>query len=161
VTRLDSVIRRLMAQRACIDAAVAMIENVAGAVLEIGLGNGRTYDHMRDRLPGREIYAFDRAVAAHPDCIPDADHLFLGDVRETLRIAGKRIGGPAALVHADVGSGDPAANARLAQELMPLIAALVAAGGVILSDQTMDQPGWTPLPLPDGVAAGRYHLYRA
>lgn len=161
MTRLDSVIRRLMAQRACIDMAVGLIRDVPGPALEIGLGNGRTYDHLRDRLPDREIFAFDRAVAAHPDCIPDHDHLFLGDVRETLRLAAARIGHRAALVHADIGSGDVVANARLVREIQPLVAALITPGAVVLSDQAMDLPSWTALPLPDGVAAGRYHLYRA
>ena len=34
-----------------------------GPVLELGLGNGRTFDHLRERLPGRRIVAFDRALS--------------------------------------------------------------------------------------------------
>ena len=84
-SRLDSFIRRLEAQRACLDWAVGAIASVPGAVVELGLGNGRTYDHLRARCDGaREIFAFDRQVAAHPACIPDAAHLVLGDFRDTL-----------------------------------------------------------------------------
>ncbi len=81
MSRLDSFIRRLQAQRKCIDLAVELTADLPGAVLELGLGNGRTYDHLRDRMPQRDIYVFERSVAAHPDCIPPADRLFLGDVR--------------------------------------------------------------------------------
>jgi S-adenosyl-L-methionine methyltransferase len=52
MTRLDSAIRRLTAQRDLLDWASEEIAP-GGLVLELGLGNGRTYDHLRDRLPGR------------------------------------------------------------------------------------------------------------
>ncbi|MFN9941622.1 MAG: class I SAM-dependent methyltransferase, partial [bacterium] len=67
MSRLESFIRRLEAQRRCLDWAAQAIAGYPGAVLELGLGNGRTYDHLRDRLgPARAIYAFDRQLAAHP-----------------------------------------------------------------------------------------------
>jgi hypothetical protein len=37
----------------------------------------------------------------------------------------------------------------------------MARGGIVASDQKMPVPGLVPLPLPAGVARGRYHLYRA
>ncbi len=160
MSRLDSFIRRLEAQRSCIDRAGELIAELPGPVLEVGLGNGRTYDHLRARLPGREIFVFDRQVAAHPDCIPPARFLMLGDFRETLPAAAARIGRRAALIHADLGSGDEAASARLAQSLSPLFADLLAPGGMLVGDQDMAGPLLSPLPLPPGVTAGRYYLYR-
>ena len=71
-----------------------------------------------------------------------------------------RIGAKAALAHADFGSGDPAATAALAAWLGPALAPLMAAGGVVASDQALDVAGWRPLPLPSGVRDGRYFLYR-
>ena len=62
MSRLDSMIRRLMAQRACLDAVTEMIRTLPGPILEIGLGNGRTYDHLRKRLPERSIFVFDLIV---------------------------------------------------------------------------------------------------
>ena len=53
VSRLDSFIRRLQAQRACLEVAIARIADLPGPVLEFGLGNGRTYDHLRELLPTR------------------------------------------------------------------------------------------------------------
>lgn len=161
MSRLDSFIRRLEAQRACLDHVATAIAGIAGPVLEVGLGNGRTYDHLRSRLPGREIFVFDRQIDAHPDCVPDASHLFLGDLFDRLPDAIARLGRTATLIHSDIGTGDPARNARIAAALAPLYAQLLAPGGVVASDQEMPAVAWTEMPLPDGVPLGRYFLYRA
>ncbi len=175
MSRLDSAIRRLTAQRACLEWAAAAITGtpgtglpgagvskagVPGVVLELGLGNGRTYDHLRERLPERTIYVFDRRIAAHPACIPPADRLFLGELAETLTLAAARLGRTAALIHADLGSGEAGRNAAQSALLGPLLAPLLVPGGIVLSDQPLSVPGWHPLPEPPGVAEGRYHLYR-
>jgi len=160
VSRLDSFIRRLEAQRACLDRAAELIAGLDGFVLELGLGNGRTYDHLRQLFPGREIYVCDRQAAAHPDCVPPADRLLLGDLRETLPAARAWLGGKVALAHLDVGTGDAAGNKALAAELLPLVVPLLRRGGVMASDPAMGCPELAPLKLPDGVAEGRYHLYR-
>jgi len=160
VSRLDSFIRRLEAQRACLDRVAALIDRLDGIVLELGLGNGRTYDHLRELFPSRDIYVFERRVAAHPDCVPPGDRLLLGDLRETLPGVRSWLINRVALAHLDVGTGDVAANRALALELVPLVAPLLREGAVLASDQLMDCPEFTPLPLPDGVTEGRYHLYR-
>ena len=80
MSRLDTFIRRLQAQRLCLDVLAERLQGLPGPVLELGLGNGRTYDHLRERFPGRAIFVFDRQVAAHPDCIPPAEQLRLGDL---------------------------------------------------------------------------------
>ena len=160
MSRLDSFIRRLEAQRACLDRAAALVAGLDGHVLELGLGNGRTYDHLRSLFPNRAIYVCERRVAAHPDCVPPAERLILGDMRESLPAMRSRFAGRVACAHFDAGSGDAAANRALAAELAPSIAALLCPGGVLASDPVLDCPDLEPLPLPDGVAAGRYHLYR-
>ncbi len=55
----------MTAQRDCLALAARLVADVPGPVLELGLGNGRTYDHLREILPGREIFVFDRRVAAN------------------------------------------------------------------------------------------------
>lgn len=55
MSRLDSMIRRLQAQRATLEHAAERVSEHEGVALEFGLGNGRTYDHMRHILPGRDI----------------------------------------------------------------------------------------------------------
>ncbi|MDX1541419.1 MAG: class I SAM-dependent methyltransferase [Geminicoccaceae bacterium] len=160
MSRLDSFIRRLEAQRACLDHAARLIEEVPGPVLELGLGNGRTFDHLRSRLPDREIFVFDRQVNAHPACIPDPAHLFLGDIHETLPQAPAHLPAPAALAHTDLGTGDARSNQRLATWLARALPKVLAAGAVIAADQPLDDTDLEPLPLPDGVPPDRYFLYR-
>lgn len=159
MSRLDSFIRRLEAQRACLDRAAALIHGLDGVVLELGLGNGRTYDHLRELFPSRDIYVCERQVAAHPDCIPPADRLLLGDMFETLPGARPWLEGRVALAHFDAGTGEEEANRKLAAGLLPLILPLLCNGGVLVTQQLMDHPGLVPLALPEGVARGRYHIY--
>ncbi len=160
MSRLDSAIRRLEAQRAGLDWACAAAG--PGAVLELGLGNGRTYDHLRACLgSARAIHAFDFALAAHPDCVPPADLLHLGDMRETLPRFAAAHGRCAALVHADTGSGAHAPTAAFAAFLGPVVAGLMLPGGLVLSDQALQGDGLAAVAPPAGIAAGRYFFYRA
>ncbi|MSO89057.1 MAG: hypothetical protein EXQ89_03695 [Rhodospirillaceae bacterium] len=152
--------RRLEAQQACLELAAGVIADLPGPVLEIGLGNGRTYDHLRLLLPGREIFVFERAVAAHPDCTPDAAHLFLGDLRDTLPLARARLGSIAALVHIDIGTGDAAVNAQAAALIAPALAGLARLGAVVAADQRLQAPALVPMAPPPAVAPARYFLYR-
>ncbi len=160
MSRLDSAIRRLLAQRACLDRAAELIEDTPGPVLEFGLGNGRTFDHLRGLLPDRDIYVFERKVAAHPDSVPDDAHLFVGAFGDTAPTALDRIGRRAVLAHCDIGSGDREASQQNARALVPLLTPLLAPGAVVVGDQDMDFAGWRSLEVPDGVAPGRYFMYR-
>lgn len=160
VSRLDINIRRLKAQRACLNLAAEAIREIAGPVFELGLGNGRTYDHLREILPGREIFVFERDVAAHPDCIPDQAHLFLGDFRETLPRAAQRFAGQVALIHADVGSANPERDARLAAFIAEYLPLALRPGGVVAADRDVGFARAEPVPLPDGIAPGVYFMYR-
>ncbi len=160
MSRLVLNIERLKAQRACLDHAAELVRGLSGPILELGLGNGRTFDHLREILPGREIFVFDREVGAHPDCIPDKAHLYLGDFRDTVPRAVERFGRTAALIHADVGSADPAADAKKAAFLAASFAELLRPGGVLASDRDVGFAGAQPLALPNGAAQGRYFLYR-
>jgi len=149
-----------MAQRACIDHAATLVRDVPGPVLEMGLGNGRTYDHLRETLRDREIFVCERLVAAHPDCVPPASNLILGDARETLPQLWDKFARQMALAHLDLGTGEADANMRLAAEVAPLIAPLMRPNAVVVSEPAIELPGWLALPLPLGVREGRYHLYR-
>ena len=160
MSRLDSFIRRLEAQRACLNQAATLIDGIAGNVLEFGLGNGRTYDHLRERLDGRDIYVFERKVAAHPDCIPPDDRLFLGDFLDTLPKAIAQLGRATALANLDIGSGDEEASRRLARAMLPFVLQLLAPRGILISDQPVDDPALDALPLPPSIKPGRYFLHR-
>ncbi len=158
MSRLDSFIRRLMAQRTCLNHAAEQISGIPGVIFELGLGNGRTYDHLRDVLPNREIFVFDRQVAAHPDCIPDDDHMIVGDFSDTLPATIERFEGQCALVHADIGTGVAERNASMARYLGSILGPTMAPGGLILSDQEIAIPGFSLGILPEDVPDGRYYL---
>jgi len=160
VSRLDSFIRRLEAQRACLDLAAHLVWELDGDVLELGLGNGRTYDHLRQLFPDRKIYVCERRVAAHPDCVPPAELLLLGDMRDTLQTARELLGGRVALAHLDPATGDVAASRALAAQVAPLIVPLLRPGGVLVSEPAIARRGLSPMALPEGLTPGRYNLYR-
>jgi hypothetical protein len=160
MSRLDSFIARMQAQRDCLNFLRTAVEAMPGPILEVGLGNGRTYDHLRELFPDRDIHVFERQVAAHPDCIPPADRLFLGEAREALRHAAQQLGQTAALIHTDLGTGDHAANMAMGQWLGPALDALAARGGYILANQALDVARWQRQPEPPGVPKDRYFLYR-
>ncbi|WP_428669745.1 class I SAM-dependent methyltransferase [Reyranella sp.] len=160
MSRLDSFIARMQAQRDCLNFLKPAVDALPGPILEVGLGNGRTYDHLRDLFPGRDIHVFERKVAAHPDCIPPADRLFLGEARDTLRLAAQQLGPTAALIHTDLGTGDHAANMAMGEWLGLALDALAASGGWILANQALDVARWQRQPEPPGVPKDRYFLYR-
>lgn len=160
MSRLDSFIRRLQAQRACLDAAVQAIEQVPGLVVELGLGNGRTYDHLRKRMPERRVVVFERDPQPHPDCWPDEEDLIIGDLDDTLPEATQRWRGAVALAHSDIGTGDPVRNRRVAAALGELLPPLLVGGGIVVSDQVLTDRSLEPMPPPAGVATDRYFIYR-
>ncbi len=160
LTRLDKAIRRLKAQRTCLNWAVAEAAGIAGVVIELGLGNGRSFDHLRARLPGRDIYVFERSPQAHPDSTPAPDRLIVGNLEETLPAARARFAGKAAFVHSDIGTGDDARNRRFAGWLGPQILPLLAPGAIVASDQALPALAEFKIAPPEGVGEDRYYLYR-
>ena len=160
MSRLDSFIRRLEAQRACLELAADLVADLEGEVLELGLGNGRTYDHLRKLFPHRKIYVCERTVAAHPDCVPPSELLFLGDMRETLPAVRARLADRVVLAHLDPGNGEIAASKALADHLAPLIVPLLQLNGVLVSEPAITADQLSALAPPGGIEPGRYNLYR-
>ncbi len=157
MSRLESFIRRLTAQRDILDMICREISLQEGPVIELGLGNGRTYDHLRERLADRRIIAFDRVNAANLKSMPPEGDLVLGEIRETAK-AFAGIG--AALVHADIGSGYDDLDAMNLRWLPQFAVDLLAPSGIAASGVPLDHPGLAPLPLSEGIRPGRYFLYR-
>ena len=161
MSRLDNVILRTFAQRACLSEAAFLVSKIDGPVIELGLGNGRTYDHLRLLLPDREIFVFDRKISAHPSCIPDDSHLFIGDFKDTLEKSVAHLRSPAALIHADLAGENKLKNEALAKWLGPVIRSLIVLGGVVVSDQKLDTSSLSSLDLPGGIQPNRYFMYSA
>ncbi|MEQ9692967.1 class I SAM-dependent methyltransferase [Shimia sp. SDUM112013] len=160
MSRLDVFINRMVSQRACLDFAIEQTRGMTGPVFELGLGNGRTFDHMRERMPERDIFVFERKVESNPASTPDAEMTILGDVRETLPQSLERFGPTAQLIHADLGGHNLEKNDRFAREISPLVEPMLAVGGLMVSSDKMYFSALTELPLPEGAVAGRCFVYR-
>lgn len=159
-SRLDAFIDRMLAQRAALAWAGDEIRDLPGPILEIGLGNGRTYDHLRVNFPDREIWVFDRAIAPNPRSLPPLDRVLLGDLEDTLPVAATRFQETAVLAHIDIGTGIGRIDLVTAGLISSFVFDLVRAGGIVISDQRLTPPEGLadPVDLP-GEAAGR-HVYR-
>lgn len=104
MSRLDSMLRRLSAQRDGLNWAAARIADQTGDVLDLGLGNGRTYDHLREILPDRRIWVIDRVLQCHPSCVPPQDDFLKGEAEPMLaRLA--EAGARIVMAHYDLGFG--------------------------------------------------------
>lgn len=159
MSRLDIFINRMVSQRACLNHAAALTKDMDGPVFELGLGNGRTYHHMVEVMPGRDIFVFERAVASNPDSTPPDDRLMLGDVHETLPAALKRFGPNASLIHADLGGHNLAKNDAFARAISPLVEPLLAMGGLMVSSDKMYFDTLREVDLPADAVPGRCFIY--
>lgn len=160
MSRLDSFIRRMTSQKILLEFLVDKVNQIDGPVLELGLGNGRTYDHLREIYPNKEIFVFDFAMECHPSCAPDADHMILGNIRDTLAFCAPRVGSLASFAHIDIGSADPTNDLAIAAWLSPLMNERMATGGFILTALELDLSNFEKLEKPEGIHPGRYHIYR-
>lgn len=157
MSRLDSFIRRLSAQRDILNQVAGDIARLDGPILELGLGNGRTFDHLRECFPGRRIIAFDRAANASAHSMPPAADLVLGEIEHTAQAF---VGVDAALAHADIGTGYPDKDAITLRWLPQLMAGVLVSGGIAVSGLPLEHADLVPLPLPSGIQQDRYFLYR-
>ena len=66
MSQLDFHIEQKIAQRDSIDLAARRLAGRPGWVVEFGLGRGRSYSHLVERFPDREIYCFDRRARDGP-----------------------------------------------------------------------------------------------
>ena len=163
MSRLDSAIRRLEAQRRCLDWACDGIAGRDGLVLELGLGNGRTYDHLRDRIGAERIYVFDRTLACHPNSRPDPKWFFQGEIAETVPAFAKTVTDEIILVHLDLGAGEAAETAANLRDVGTALIRLIAPGGIVVADQPLEAletaADFRMLPLPTGIPKNRYFIY--
>ncbi|WP_299355611.1 class I SAM-dependent methyltransferase [uncultured Shimia sp.] len=160
MSRLDVFINRMVSQRACLDHAIAETRGMSGPVFELGLGNGRTFDHLRANIQERDIFVFERKVESNPASTPDPEQTLLGDVMETLPAALERFGATATLVHADLGGHNLEKNDIFARKVSPLIEPILAVGGLMVSSDRMYFDDLVKQPLPKEAIPGRCFIYR-
>ncbi|QBF30666.1 class I SAM-dependent methyltransferase [Thalassococcus sp. S3] len=158
MSRLDSMLRRLAAQRDGLNWAAHSVADKPGDVLDLGLGNGRTYDHLREVLPQRRIWVIDRVLQCHPSCVPPEDDLLQGEAEAMLEELATRSAG-IVLAHYDFGFGVKEKDVAEAARLSPLIAAVMKPDGLIVSGQPLI--GFEELSGPSEIAPDRYLFYRS
>ena len=158
MSRLDSMLRRLTAQRDGLNWAAAQIDGLEGDVLDMGLGNGRTYDHLREILPLRRIWVMDRVLQCHPDSTPPIEDFLQGEAEAMLKKLATR-GRTIALAHYDFGRGIKAEDVAEAAVLSPLIEQVMRPGGVLISGQPLVGLAW--IKEPETIAPERYLFYRS
>lgn len=158
MSRLESMRRRLTAQIDGLNWAATQIDGTAGDVLELGLGNGRTYDHLRQELPGRRIWVIDRVLNPHPSCVPPEADFLQGEAEAMLAELAAR-GVQIALAHYDFGFGVKALDVQEGAKLSPLIVPLIVPGGMVVSQQPL--VGITQVRGPDTIDPERYLFYGA
>lgn len=158
MSRLDSMLRRLAAQRDGLNWVAREIADIEGDVVDFGLGNGRTYDHLREILPHRRIWVIDRVLQCHPSCVPPEQDFLQGEAEpmlEKLVNSGARI----AMAHYDFGTGIKDQDVAEAARLSPMIARVMVPGGYLVSGQPL--VGFEQISGPDSIAPDRYLFYRA
>lgn len=158
MSRLDNFILRMQAQR---DVLNHIAENgwvpIDGLILELGLGNGRTYDHLREKFTTQRIVVFDRSAHTHPASMPPEDDIVVGEISETIM---QFAGTGAALAHVDIGTIYGEVDAATLTWLPHSIVAVLAQGGLAASGLPLKHDMLQPLPLPSGVNDGHCYLYR-
>lgn len=145
VSYLDETIALVQTQIAVLDAATRSLEDRPGPAMDVGLGNGRTYSHLCEKMPDRKIFAFDTSLKAATASIPPADQLILGDIRETMAFALPRMKERAIFVHCDISTGDPTANLATEAWLSICLAPVTAVGAVAVSRLKLHPPFFEPL----------------
>lgn len=156
MSRLDSMLRRFTAQRDGLNWAAQEINDTNGDVVDLGLGNGRTYDHLREILPKRRIWVIDRVLKCHHSCVPPAEDFLEGEAEPML---GKLHETSVALAHYDFGYGVKEDDVAEAARLSPAIARVMVPGGLLVSGQPL--VGFAEVEPPKGIPEGRYLFYRA
>ena len=158
MSRLDNFIFRMQAQR---DILNHIADNgwvpKDGLILELGLGNGRTYDHLREKFTTQRIVVFDRSADTHPASTPSEEEIVLGEISETIK---QFAGSGAAFAHIDIGTIYADTDASTLTWLPRSIVAVLAQGGLVASGLPLEHSMLQPLPLPSGVTNGHCYLYR-
>jgi hypothetical protein len=156
MSRLESFRRRLTAQIDGINWAIEQTRDVQGDILEMGLGNGRTYDHLREYAQ-RRIWVIDRVLQCHPSCIPPKADFLQGEADDKLDVLAANES-KIALAHYDFGFGVKEKDVEEGARLSPLIAAVMVSGGLVVSQQPL--VGFTQIWGPESIDRERYLFYR-
>lgn len=162
MSRLDAFIRRMEAQRACIELSARLAAALEGPVLELGLGLGRTYDHLLETFPDREVYVVDDHMKPAHGILPKAPLAIKGDVAEVLPRLAEDRGALFAIVHSDLGGSlwdDLTPDVPLMRCLSKWLPRVTVPGAVIISNLPLESSFFAVGELPSGVRKRKIFLY--
>ena len=160
MSRLEDLAHRFLTQQAVLNRAVELIEPMEGIVVELGLGKGRSFDHLRERLPAREIYVFDRELSCEPEYAPPHEFRVFGEITTTLPAFCRQFAGQAILVHSDLGTRDRVQDMPLVEFVAENLDRLLTVGAVVASDRPMENAPWIRLPELREMERFPYYMYR-
>jgi hypothetical protein len=164
MSHLDDLIRRFCAQRDMLNAALGLLHTArfdpSLIAVELGLGSGRSYDHLREALGGRTLYAFDFEVATHPGFEPPGACLVLGDILERFPDFARSRESTACLVHVDIGTRDRVTDEHRYAALIPSIARIAVPGAIVVSDRPLPSAALEPASPQAAPGEWPYFLYR-
>ena len=160
MSRLDSFIARMQAQRDCLNFLKPKIDALPGPDPRSRPGQ-RPHLRSSARSLSRPRHLCLRAQGGGPSRLhPAGRPAVSGRGAGSLAKAAQKLGATAALIHTDLGTGDHAANMAMGQWLGPALDALAGPGGYVLANQPLDVARWRRQPDPPGVPKDRYFLYR-
>ena len=161
MSQLDFHIEQKIAQRDSIDLAAQALAGRPGWVVEFGLGRGRSYSHLAERFPDREIYCFDREHATNPGWGPPPERVLVGDLATVLEdpAVQVRFRRRVILAHLDLAWGD-SPDTRLHRLVVDRSRSWLLPGAWILSDRAVPlDPGWGLVEIPTPAGVGHAHRF--
>jgi hypothetical protein len=137
------------------------IKDYSGDIVELGLGSGRTYDHLRAKAPDRQIHAFDFEIAVHKVIEVDTDHVYLGSIMETFPKFCETQDRKFPLVHLDIGTKNLDRDQALYHKLNPFVLKLINKNSIVVSDRPLElTENWHQNKDLTQGAQWKYYIYK-
>lgn len=160
MSRLEEMVARYTSQRDILNFSLDMIPVGEGLIgIELGLGSGRTYDHLREKLPEMQIFTFDRKCEIHPRIQHPGKYFIEGEITSTFPAFAKKHKDAASFVHIDLGTSQKEQDQKLYQELEPSIREILIQDGLLISDRPFSS-SWEAVNLSSLKLEWPYYLYR-
>ena len=134
LTRIERLARRFPVQIEFINRAIKETKEVDGAILELGLGEGRTLEYL-ERITSAPIFVFEIDEKTNLHFCRASTQLVKGDLFKTLpqMLGSQELN--VRMVHADIGTTDYFNDISRIEPLRAIIEKVVSTGGVLVCDR--------------------------
>lgn len=153
----------MQAQRACIELAASLVSELDGPVLELGLGQGRTFDHLQETFPNRKVYLIDDMMKPADGIRLDPSLAIKGDVLDLLAHFARDHGPAFTVVHSDLGGSrwdDLTPDIPVIKCLSKWLPQITLPGAAIISNLPIESNLLIENDLPIGIRKGKIFFYR-